>query len=77
MGLLLLLGLLTPAASLVAAGFTVNLLLASRGTPGDWWGTYLLMLAILAAVAVSQAGRTWGLDSYLARRNPHPFLPFY
>jgi uncharacterized membrane protein YphA (DoxX/SURF4 family) len=75
--LLLLAGLLTPLTSIIAAGFTLNLLVASRGTPNDWWGTYVLMLAILAAVAVSQAGRTWGVDAFLARRNPHPFLPLY
>ena len=56
MGLFLLAGFLTPLASLVAGGFTVNLLLASLGNPSEWPGTYLLMLAVLVAVG-GESGR--------------------
>jgi len=35
------------------------------------------MAALLLAVSLSQAGRTLGVDSVLARRNPHPRLPVY
>jgi uncharacterized membrane protein YphA (DoxX/SURF4 family) len=77
MGLFLLLGVLTPVSALVAAGFSVNLLLASWGVPGEWQGTYVMMIAILLAVAVTQAGRTLGVDARLARRNPRPRLPVY
>lgn len=76
MGIFLLVGFLTPLSSLVAAGFAVNLLLASNGTK-EWPGTYLLMIAILVAVAIGQAGRTLGVDAYLARRNAEPRLPVY
>lgn len=76
MGVFLLVGFLTPLSALIAAGFSLNLLLASWGT-GEWAGTYLMMLAILGAVAISQAGRVLGVDAYLARRNPRPRVPLY
>lgn len=76
MGIFLIVGFMTPLSSLVAAGFTVNLLLASFGSR-EWPGTYLLMLALLAAVGIGQAGRTWGVDARLARRNADPRLPLY
>ena len=77
MGVFLLVGFLTPISALVAAGFSVNLLLASWGVPGEWQGTYVMMIAILLAVAVGQAGRTLGVDARLARKNPKPRLPVY
>jgi uncharacterized membrane protein YphA (DoxX/SURF4 family) len=76
MGIFLIVGFLTPLSSLVAAGFTVNLLLASFGSR-EWPGTYLLMLALLVAVGIGQAGRTWGVDARLARRNADPSVPLY
>ncbi len=76
MGVFLIVGFLTPVSALVAGGFTVNLLLASYGT-GEWPGTYLIMMAVLAAVGVTRAGRTLGADAILARRSPHPKLPLY
>ena len=77
MGVFLLVGFLTPISALVAAGFSVNLLLASWGVPGEWQGTYVMMIAILLAVAIGQAGRTLGVDARLARKNPKPRLPVY
>lgn len=76
MGIFLILGFLTPLSSLVAAGFTLNLLVASFGNK-EWPGTYLLMLALLVAVGVGQAGRTWGVDARFARRNADPRVPLY
>ena len=76
MGVFLFVGFLTPVAALVAGGFTLNLLMASYGT-GEWPGTYLIMLAVLAVVGIAQAGRVLGLDGILARRNPSPRLPVY
>jgi uncharacterized membrane protein YphA (DoxX/SURF4 family) len=77
MGLFLLAGFLTPVAGIVAAGYSLNLLLASLGNPSEWPGTYLLLIAVSLAVAVGQAGRTWGVDRLLARRRPRPRLPLY
>jgi uncharacterized membrane protein YphA (DoxX/SURF4 family) len=76
MGVFLFVGFLTPVSALVAGGFTLNLLLASYGT-GEWPGTYLIMLAVLAVVGLAQAGRVLGVDGLLARRNPSPRLPVY
>jgi len=77
MGVFLLVGFLTPIAALVASGFSVNLLLANWGVPGEWQGTYVMMIAILLAVAVTQSGRRLGVDARLARKNPRPRLPVY
>ncbi len=75
-GLFLVLGVFTPVSGLLAAGFQLNLLVATSGTT-DWPGTYIVMAALLVAAALSQSGRTLGVDALLARRNPHPRLPVY
>ena len=75
-GLFLVLGVFTPVSGLLAAGFQLNLLVATSGT-GDWPGTYIIMFALLVAIALGQSGRTLGVDALLARRNPHPRLPVY
>jgi uncharacterized membrane protein YphA (DoxX/SURF4 family) len=77
MGLFLLVGFLTPVAALAGALFHFNLLLATSGIPTEWPGTYLIMVLVLLAVAVTQAGRTAGVDMLLAARRPHPRLPVY
>jgi uncharacterized membrane protein YphA (DoxX/SURF4 family) len=75
-GLFLVLGLFTPVSGLLAALFQLNLLIATSGT-GEWPGTYIIMAVLLLAIALSQSGRTLGLDARLARRDPHPRLPVY
>lgn len=76
MGVFLAAGFLTPVSGLVAAGFGLNLLLATRGS-GEWWGTYGMLVALCLVVALTQSGRTWGVDTLLVRRRPHPRLPLY
>jgi hypothetical protein len=76
-GAFLLFGVFTPVAGLLAAGFQLNLLIATSGIPTEWPGTYILMLALCLAVALGQAGRTLGVDARFARRDPHPRLPVY
>jgi hypothetical protein len=75
-GLFLVFGVFTPVSGLLAAGFQLNLLIATSGTT-DWPGTYIVMGLLLVAVALGQSGRTLGVDALLARRNPHPRLPVY
>ncbi len=75
-GLFLVLGLFTPVSGLLAALFQLNLLIATSGT-GEWPGTYIIMFALLLAIALSQSGRTLGVDARLARRDPQPRLPVY
>jgi uncharacterized membrane protein YphA (DoxX/SURF4 family) len=75
-GVCLVVGLFTPVVGLLGALFQVNLLVATSGTT-DWPGTYIIMAVLLLAIALSQSGRTLGLDARLARRNPRPRLPVY
>ncbi len=75
-GTFLVLGLFTPVVGLLGAVFQLNLLVATSGTT-DWPGTYIIMALLLLAIALSQSGRTLGLDARLARRDPHPRLPVY
>jgi uncharacterized membrane protein YphA (DoxX/SURF4 family) len=72
----LVLGLFTPVVGLLGAGFQLNLLIATSGTT-DWAGTYIIMFALLLAIALGQAGRTLGADARFAKRRPHPRLPVY
>mgnify|MGYP000853106347 FL=1 len=75
-GLFLVLGLFTPVSALLAAGFQLNLLIATSGT-NEWPGTYIIMFLLLVAIALAQSGRTMGVDAVLARRNPRPRVPVY
>ncbi|MGD0997265.1 MAG: DoxX family protein [Thermoleophilia bacterium] len=74
-GVCLVVGLFTPVAGLLGGLFQLNLLIATSGTT-DWPGTYIALAAICLVVAVSQSGRTLGLDALLARRRRPP-VPVY
>ena len=68
LGILLMLGLLTRPAALVAFVFLGSLWISEWGT--SWiWELLVPTLASLA-LAVGRAGRAWGLDAFLARRWP-------
>jgi uncharacterized membrane protein YphA (DoxX/SURF4 family) len=72
LGILLVLGLLTRPAGLVAFLFLTSLWVSEWGTA--WiWELLVPMLASLA-LAVGRAGRTWGVDAWLARRRPSSLL---
>ena len=68
LGVLLVLGLFTRPVALVACGFLASLWLSEWGTAWIWE----LLVPTLAALSlvVGRAGRAWGLDVLLARRNP-------
>jgi uncharacterized membrane protein YphA (DoxX/SURF4 family) len=68
LGVLLVIGLLTRPVALVAFGFLASLWVSEWGTSWIWE----LLVPILAslALAIGGAGRTWGVDSFLARRRP-------
>jgi uncharacterized membrane protein YphA (DoxX/SURF4 family) len=68
LGVLLVLGLFTRPVALVACAFLASLWVSEWGTAWIWE----LLVPVLAslALAVGGAGRTWGVDSFLARRRP-------
>jgi uncharacterized membrane protein YphA (DoxX/SURF4 family) len=72
LGVLLVLGLLTRPAALVAFLFLSSLWISEWGTSWIWE----LLVPILACLglAVGRAGRVWGIDAFLARRNPSSLL---
>src|ERR1700746_2267741 len=72
LGVLLLLGLFTRPAALVAFAFLGSLWISEWGTAWIWE----LLVPVLASLAlvIGGAGRTWGLDSFLARRRPNSLL---
>lgn len=73
-GLFLLLGLLTPLTSIAAIIFILNTFLATYGH--DWPWSYGMMLAILAVVLVTRAGRSIGIDNLLFIRKGEPKIPY-
>jgi len=68
LGVLLLLGLFTRPSGLVACGYLASLWISEWGTSWIWE----LLVPVLAslALAIGGAGRTWGIDSFFARRRP-------
>jgi len=68
LGVLLIIGLLTRPVAFVAFAFLASLWVSEWGTSWIWE----LLVPVLAslALAVGGAGRTWGVDSFLARRRP-------
>jgi len=68
LGILLVLGLFTRPAALVAFFFLGSLWVSEWGTSWIWELLVPVMAAL--ALAIGRAGRTWGLDAVLARRRP-------
>jgi uncharacterized membrane protein YphA (DoxX/SURF4 family) len=68
LGILLVIGLLTRPAALVAFLYLGSLWVSEWGTSWIWE----LLVPVLASLglAVGCAGRNWGIDAWLARRQP-------
>src|SRR5271157_1930259 len=68
LGILLVIGLLTRPAALVAFLYLGSLWVSEWGTSWIWE----LLVPVMAALAltVGRAGRAWGVDAWLARRWP-------
>ena len=75
MGLALLVGFMTPLTSLFAAFFILNTFLASWGA--DWPWSYLTILSILGVLFFTRAGRSLGVDAWLADRFGEPKFPLW
>ncbi len=72
LGILLIIGLLTRPAALVAFFFLGSLWLSEFGTAWIWE----LLVPVLACLglAIGSAGRKWGVDAWLAQRYPSSLL---
>lgn len=68
LGVLLVLGLLTRPAALVAFAFLSSLWVSEWGT--GWIWELLVPVMVSLALAVGAAGRTWGVDAFLSRKRP-------
>jgi len=68
LGILLVIGLLTRPAALVAFLFLGSLWISELGT--SWIWELLVPVVASLGLAVGRAGRAWGVDALLARRNP-------
>jgi uncharacterized membrane protein YphA (DoxX/SURF4 family) len=68
LGILLVVGLLTRPAAFIAFLYLGSLWVSEWGTAWIWE----LLVPVLASlgVALGRAGRAWGVDALLARRNP-------
>ncbi len=67
LGVFLLVGFLTRPVALGGFFFVLNTYLISIGT-GEWAWSYYMILAALALVGVTGAGRSIGVDAYLKAR---------
>jgi uncharacterized membrane protein YphA (DoxX/SURF4 family) len=67
-GILLVIGLLTRPVALVAFLFLGSLWVTELGT--SWIWELLVPVVASLGLVVGRAGRAWGIDALLARRNP-------
>jgi uncharacterized membrane protein YphA (DoxX/SURF4 family) len=72
LGVLLVLGLLTRPVATIAFLYLGSLWMSEWGTAWIWE----LLVPVLACLglAIGRAGRTWGVDALLARKNPSSLL---
>jgi uncharacterized membrane protein YphA (DoxX/SURF4 family) len=72
LGVLLVLGLFTRPAAFIAFAYLGSLWVSEWGVAWIWE----LLVPVMAslALAIGRAGRTWGIDAFLARKRPTGFL---
>jgi uncharacterized membrane protein YphA (DoxX/SURF4 family) len=73
-GVGLTLGLLTGLSSFVGLVMVTNYGLATQWMSPGQQGFHLVLFALMLAFFMARAGRTWGLDAWIARRDPDSVL---
>jgi len=67
-GVTLILGLFTRLGALVALGMAANITVGILSVPHEWGWTYTMLIMFAAIFLLTGAGRSVGLDSFLAPR---------
>ena len=65
-GATLILGLFTRLGSLVALGMAANITVGILSVPHEWGWTYAMLIGFPILFLLTDAGRSVGLDSFLA-----------
>jgi uncharacterized membrane protein YphA (DoxX/SURF4 family) len=73
-GLGLTLGLCTGLASVVGLFLVINYGLATQWMSPGQQGFHIVLFFLMIAFFFSRAGRAWGVDGWIARRNPRSLL---
>ncbi len=73
-GLGLTLGLLTGVASVIGLVLVTNYGLATQWMSPGQQGFHMLLFLLMITFFFSRAGRTWGLDGWIAASNPRSLL---
>jgi uncharacterized membrane protein YphA (DoxX/SURF4 family) len=74
LGIALIVGAYTRLSGIVAMFFFINLFLSYFGG-NEWIWVYVLLFMSALTVALSAAGRTWGVDQQLLQKYGEPKLP--
>ena len=67
-GVTLILGLFTRLGALVAIGMAANITIGILSVPHEWGWTYTMLIMLPAIFLLTDAGRSFGLDAFLAPR---------
>jgi thiosulfate dehydrogenase (quinone) large subunit len=67
-GATLMLGLFTRLGSLVAIGMALNITIGIVSVPHEWVWTYVMLIMLPVIFLFTDAGRSFGLDSFIAPR---------
>lgn len=67
-GATLILGLFTRLGSLVAVGMALNITIGIVSVPHEWVWTYAMLIMMPVMFLLTDAGRSFGLDSFVAPR---------
>jgi thiosulfate dehydrogenase (quinone) large subunit len=65
-GATLILGLFTRLGSLVAIGMAINITIGILSVPNEWVWTYTMLVMLPVIFLLTDAGRSFGVDSFLA-----------